>query len=232
MQNQLETLRLEASDDTITSDQRSWKRVEGLCNFIENQRDSLKTLQIWVPLVLEENIINHIGKAISNLYNLKDLYLSINSSYIIQHEFFLDYFEETLQEEIPTRDQKSLKISNTWNPSLAKYIKRLENLEKFKLSFDLRQKSPNEETQWLIDIMRVLSSLERLRSIEIGTKSWEQFIPEEQRMIAAVVEMRNVKEFEFRFEDPADELDSHFETLIETIEEVNKRQSMRCDLMF
>jgi len=79
MVNQLQSLKLKGSDDTVTSQTKSRKRVEELCNFIKNQKESLKVLNLYLPLVLEDNIVVHIAGAISQLVEIRELYLSFNA---------------------------------------------------------------------------------------------------------------------------------------------------------
>jgi len=65
--SQLRILRIEASDETITTHTKSSERVKGLCNFIKNQKDTLKTLQISLAFAPEENTVTCLAEAISKV---------------------------------------------------------------------------------------------------------------------------------------------------------------------
>ena len=139
MTNQLERLRIEASDETITSDLKPWKRVEGLCNFIKNQKGSLKRFNLFLPLALDVDIVNYLGEAVSKLTNLTKLLFALNPCLLLDIKTLSKYFETTLQTNVPVKSQKELIESDPWRPSLAKYIKRLKNLEDFTLIFNMRE---------------------------------------------------------------------------------------------
>jgi len=100
--------------------------------------------------------------------------------------------------------------------------------------------------QWFADIMKVLPSLERLRNIEIRTFSGQKCYAFEKEIARAIGELKNIKKIDLEFMDvfePSwgwrwdDSFDS--ETMMkksvsrsEMVKIVNKRQALRCDLMF
>jgi len=228
MKNQLVKLRFEGSDDTITSNEKSWRRIEGLCNFIKNQKESLKILQVSLPFVFEENIVTHIAEAISKVPTLKELNFSVNPSFSHNVEEIQRYYENTLQDGILSKDRKVLKISKTWNPNLAKCMKRLENLESFNLRFDIAHAG---SAKWSVDVMNVLPTLESLRNIRISSDSAGMLLKKEQKIIKAVVELRNIRKIEMIIFD----IDYHLPSLMNlqlTLNRVNKRQSLKCNLLF
>jgi len=229
MTNQFHTLELEASDETITSQTKPWKRIDGLCQFIKNQSESLKTLRVYLPLVLDDNVVVHVAEAISKMLNLRELSLSLNSCSLIENEELIDYFELTLQSEISVKSRNKLKRSKTWNPSVAKYLKRLQNLEDFTLNFDVAN---DDSMRWFLDIMKALPSLERLRSVFISTQSGACLLDVEEKVEAALFELENIKLIDmFLFSR-----DSYSRRMLRglerTVRDINERQSLRCDLMF
>jgi len=243
LMNQLTRFTFEGSDDTITSQQPAWKRVEGLCSFIKSQKESLKVLRVILPCVLEENITTHIAEAISHLTNLRELHLYTNTNTVDGRESVMNYFQDVIQQDIPVESRLKLKRSKAWNPNLAKYFKRLKNLQDFSLQFDITEK---QSTDWFVDLMKVLPSLEKLRNMSIKTDSGK-FIEHrvEKKIIPVVKELWNLKSISLEYTDVLEEDydDSSEEeedgswlrkdfSLRKTVKKVNERQSLRCDLMF
>ena len=226
MVNQLHTLIIEGSDDTITSDETFVQRVEGLCSFIKNQKASLKTLRISLIFVLWSQIISHIATAISNLGQLQELDFSIN---FYQSKRLIDYFRGSLPENMDKK--KELTCPQRWTPDLARGLQKLENLQYFSLKFDMLGQSQQESVEWFIDIMNTLPKLERLRKIKLVPVSARYFLPFEQRIIDAVVQLENIRKIKFKFYT-YDELFSSFLDLEKSLKYVNKRQLIRSDLMF
>lgn len=235
MINQLEELKLEASDETTISQEKPWKRLEGLCNFIKNQKGSLKKLSVILPCVLEDNVLTHLAEAISKLTNLQELHLSVNAdlSPTSNTRRLMAYFENTLQYYPSPKDQKKMAISKMWNPTLAKYFKRLRNLEDSSLEFENHNfKGQKHETKWLVDVMKMLPSLERLRRVRIWSEYGSEFRSVEEKISSAVFELENVREINMRLYYSFSLAAPYFNVLKQAVKTVNQRQSMKCDLMF
>ncbi len=233
--NQLHTFRLEASDDTVFSQEKLRKRVEGLCNFIKNQSESLTTLYIVLPCALEENIATHIAEAISKLGRLRELEFSVNLSWKNGVEVLQKYYQETLQSEVPADSRLLLKKSKKWNPSLAKYFKKLEELELFTLTFDLVHK---DSTAWILDLIKILPNFNKLRKILLATHSRSKTMNIEHKLIPIVKELKNMKKIAIHWGHRGgdDNADSYYTPIIssleDTIERIHEQQARRCDLMF
>jgi len=232
MRNQLESFRFGASDEIITSEAKHWKRVEGLCNFIKNQKDSLKRLSIFLPLALEANIVNHISEAISKLTALRDFHFSVNPCILHDLNTIAKYFTNTLQHNVPAKTKKRLIESATWNPSLAKNLKKLKNLETFSLTFNMRDLSEKDPYRWFLDILKALPSLERLRRVSVTCDYGGLYMNLEEKLIAAVKELRNVREIGISFYEHNFLFAPSYRNLKATLKEVNERQAVCCDLMF
>jgi len=220
--SQLKSLKFEGSDDTMTSDQKPWKRVEGLVNFIKNQKDSLERLGVFLPLANEDSIVTHIAEAISKLNQLKELQFSVNSSVYRGTTTFGRYSEDVFQRSTETKNKP--KISEPWNPNVGEYFRKLENLEELWFRFDILEKNP---PTWFADIMTALPSLEKLRDIRIMTHSERKFVTEEDRIISAIEQLVNIKKIDYTSFDYSNE-----GQLEQVVKKVNERQSLRCDLMF
>jgi len=229
MKNQFHTLKIEAIDDTITSDTKGWKRIEGLCKFIKNQQDSMKSLDLSLPIAFEESVITKIGEAFSKLTQLRKLDLTFNTRFGMSMDEMIDYMEYGLQQGVPARSRKELSMPTKWNPGLAKYMKRLENLEEFDLTFFIIHR---DSTKWLVDLFKVLPGLERLRKLSIGSRCGEYFQADEQKIISAVQELQNIKKMRLDFYDAMGFYQQMLPNLNQIVKEINKRQITRSDLMF
>ncbi len=234
MKNQIRSLTFEGLDDTVFSSEKVWKRVEGICNFIKNQSKSLHKIQVFLPCAFEENIMKHISEAISHLSELRDLHLSVNPDFVYGVEAGRKYLEETLQRDVPDESKFKLKRSKTWNPNLAKCVKKLENLEEFSMTFDIAH---DGSVNWYSDLWKAFLSLRWVKEIKFNSfKSSEKLRSEEQKVIAAVQELKSIRhillllfgENRFNSFNPY----SRRASLEEAVSKVHKKQAQRCDLMF
>jgi len=229
MINQFHTLKLQAIDDTVTSQTKGWKRVEGLCKFIKNQKDSLKTLEISLPIAFEENVVTKIGEAFSKLTQLRKLHFLFNSYSCIEVDNLVEYVEYNLQHGVPPKSRKEIAMPANWNPSLAKYLKRLGNLEDLSLKFFIVD---SDSSHWLVDVMKILPGLDKLRKVFMRTRSGELFIGMEQKLISAVKELKNVKSIHLSFYDAMGCFFQMLPNLNRIAQEIEQRQITRSDLMF
>ena len=232
MTNQLSSLRLEGSDDTVISEQKLWKRVEGLCKFIKNQKESLRKLYVSLLFVLEDNVVTHIGEAISKLTGLRRLEIGLNFAVKEKMNSFQTFFENTLQEDISVESRKKLTISKIWNLNLAKYLKRLDNLEDFMLTFDVLNPNEKGSAKWFVDVMNVLPTLEKLRKVQIWAHDGGAVKDYEAKIVKAMLEMKNIKEIDMNFFDDSGYFMRNYWWIERVVSHVNKRQAMISDLMF
>jgi len=231
MVNQLQSLKFEGIDDNITSETKSETRAEGLCNFIKSQKKSLKVLKVSLLLVLEENIVRHIGEAISELAQLRSLSLSFNTLFSLD-EKSIEYVQNLLQSGIPGESKMKLRESKEWNPNLEKYLLRLENLEDLEINFEIFNK---ESSQWFLHVFKALPNIGRLKKIKTITRSFEYFQDLEGKFIAAVSELKNVRDVGMKFYKSTS-VGGFSQVMMMNLErklyEINESQSMKCDLMF
>jgi len=230
MTNQLQSLKFEGIDDNITSQTKSEARVEGLCNFIKNQKESLKLVKISLPLVLEESIVAHIGEAISELKQLRSLSLSFNNLFSANKES-IDYIQNLLQSGIPGESKMKLRESTEWNPNLEKYLLRLENLEDLEINFEVFNK---ESTRWFVDVFRALPDIGRIKNLKTSTRSFNWFEDMEEKFISAVLELKNVWSVDMKFYKGCGGglCQVMMMNLESKLYDVNENQGMKCSLMF
>jgi len=216
--NCLKSFIFEGSDDTMNSDAKSWERVKGLCNFIKNQKASLEKLGVFLPLANEDSVVTYIAEAMTELIKLKELQFSINSRQ--GHKTFGQYSEGIF--ELPRKPKPAPRISEPWNPSVAEHFRKLENLEELWFRFDILEKNP---PTWVVDIVTALPSLEKLRDIRIMTDSGSKLSVEEKKIANAFEQLKNVRKIDLSYCKFPDEVK-------QIAKKVNRRQAMRCDLMF
>jgi len=112
---------------------------------------------------------------------------------------------------------------------LGKYLKGLKNLEDFTLNFEIFNR---DSTRWFIDVVKVLPSLRRLRNIQTSSQSTRWFLSAEEKLVSAVSELKNVWSVHIHFETPYYYYRELMTDLRNKIMEINKNQSMKCQLMF
>jgi len=164
MKNQLHTFKFRAIDDTVTSQKMPHKRINGVCEFIKNQKKSLRRLQIAIPFVFEDKIVTKIACAISKLTQLKILDLQIQDINTKKTEGIQRYFDEKIQKDYLSINSAE---DQAWKPTLAQYMPRLKNLEDFLFRIGLSDLYKKEDHQWFLDLIKALSSLKRLRTVFI-----------------------------------------------------------------
>jgi len=84
---------------------------------------------------------------------------------------------------------------------LAPNLWQLQNLREFPLSFGIFSKSQVKSLEWMVDIMNTLTELDRFRKIKIYMAFpeylSEYLLPIEQKIVNAVLELKNIREIEF-----------------------------------
>jgi len=220
MKNQLQVFKFAGADDTITSEAKSCKRIEGLCNLIKNQKKSLKTLQIILPFISEEEIVIYFADAFSKLTQLRELYLSLNYPSKIR-----DYFENQLENGIPITSRKK------WNPNLKKYLKRLQNLENFTFNFDIYH-SEKDSKQWFFDVLTAFPSLSKLKKVMINTELPGTISKLEEKVDILLQELKNIKNINMNFRESLYLDETTNANFMFKFMGFNEVQSQRSDLMF
>ena len=122
--------------------------------------------------------------------------------------------------------------SKTWKPHFANYLKRLKNLEKFLLTFDMQFVKAENPYEWYLDTMKVLPSLKRLREVYITGDNGASSRNVERQLDDIVKEFRNTREIQINYFHNYNFSQPKYFLLRDAIKQVNERQSMRCDLMF
>jgi len=232
MMNQLHTFKFEGSDETITSDQKLTKRVEGLSKFIKNQKGSLKELHVNFALALDDKMVIHLAEAFSKLTQLTDLVLDLHYTSAFATRILIPYYEETLQGWRSHADWKKLPSYEKWNPSIGKYLKRLENLENFTLNCGILNPTKKDSAKWFGEVLKALPSLERLGTIKIVAFENEALKNEEKTISTALRELKNIKQMNLEFYNDFGQFTSSQSKLDRVVIEVQAKQARRTDLMF
>jgi len=237
--DQLQSLKFEASDESVlTLEKKPWKRIEGLCNFIKNQKDSLRKLHAYIPLALEENTILHITEAVSKLNELKKFEFRLNECDTCGPVILKSYFQDTLQKEIPESLRNEFQPIKSWNPSITKPLMKLQNLNEFIFKFQIPSQSylkQNQKNQpnWFLDVMRALQGLKKLNKISITSRSGKELQSLEKKICSLVLGLREIREIRMVITGDIYLYDNvNFTCLNQTLREVNDRQSTRSAFMF
>jgi len=104
---QLKYIKLKCMDDIFTSASPAEKRVEGLCDFITNHKATLRHLTLNLIFALEIDVIKKLGEAISEVSQLKELKLYVNSSTNSSMEDTTEYFDGILMRDISNKVEKN-----------------------------------------------------------------------------------------------------------------------------
>jgi len=229
MVNQLQSFSFQGSDDTAFSQEKLWQRIEGLCNFIKKQKRSLRNLEVNLSCALENNVTTFIAEAISTLSRLRKLDFTVNPrSFSKGVDYIIEYFEKDLQEGVAKDSIQELTMSEKFNPHLAQYFSKLQNLEDFSLTFDIFS---SESGPWFVDLLKVLPNLEKLRKISVRTDSGEVLGSIKPQVVSIMEhEFKNIREVRISsFDIPGSDEESAFG---EMLYKFNEKQALRCDLMF
>jgi len=231
IQNKLHTLKIQAADDTITSETNPAKRVEGLCSFLKNQQLSLRRL-IFFPIAFDDDVVNEVSQEISKLSNLKRLYLSFHCGFLQESNKLLEFFERTLQKDVP-KDQKKLTSTKIWNPNIAPALKGLENLEAFQIKIGVSYLHIANQ-KWFMNILNDLSSLKHLKSVWVGIDIGGMIEDYQDKVGSALLELKNIQDVDVRLLDTASYkmLNSDLSRLQKVLNSIKKKRITRCDLMF
>jgi len=222
MTNQLQSFGFKGSDVSLLKSENLQERLEGLCDFIRNQKGSLEHLEVELPYIFDVKVVNTIAQALSELLCLKRFVLSWN------FEGSLEQIQNTVSEgKIP-----SDKLGVLWRPGikLAIPILRLENLEEFSLYFYNEPKDSTSMT-WLVELMRIFPDLKRLRHLHVETFSKGAIEKVEQQVISAIKEITQIVHIGL-FHSDSQTFEENFPDLRQTLIEVYEKQARRCDLMF
>jgi len=153
MKNQLVTFKMEAR---VNIDPRKTRRqVEGLCNFLVEQKGSLQNLQLSLDKVPEYTSFDQIFSTISKLVQLRDLEFSIRKC---QENFTT----EEMREILPIKSLKKMEFDFA-------FLSHLENLENYSFSFDEDEQPfyleednfPPQDLSWIVQMLRNLGDLRK-----------------------------------------------------------------------
>jgi len=232
MKNQLTSLKIEAFDDTMTSKKPVLERVEGLCQFIKQQKDSLHVLFVRLPHVLKQTLINHLGEAIGELTELRELVISMNLAFVYGMDFYTMYFEETLKAEAPWVVDDKMNPPKHWNINLAKHLGKLGKLEKFSIHFDVISEENANCLKWFIDILRVLSTMHQMKRVDFFTTSTYALSLIVPKMKQAIFDLTNVKQVDALIFNDRTPYRRDIGEIYDAIHEMHDKQCLRTELMF
>jgi len=228
--NHLKQLNIHAFDDAPSSGD-FYQNVQGLCEFLASQRDSLYYLNIMLSHVVNASTVQNLSRSISELQQLRQLDLSFNFITKRAKKMYIKFFEENLKRKDLAMIYKDKKrLLGTCYPELAETLKKLTNLEELKLDFGVMDRPTPQFIQEFTTIIETLSLVPTLNIIEINypfkviskqTKAKiKQELPKLQQITFITICMEDIKE-----EDDIAEM-------AKFINQINSTQILRHDLMF
>jgi len=235
MKNQLQSFDFEGSDDIVTSSHTILERIGGLCEFIKKHKESLREINIGFPCEIKPSIVGHVIDAVSQLKELRKFMLYMNCNFFHGASDITEYFENTIQEGIaPEKKKKILKLKN-WNPSIAKGLKKLPNLQEVGVYFDVLEKESQNQNQgkWFLDIVKALPDMKALRKFSFSTHSCEVMKGIAKKVIAGLMEAKNIREVSASVHNIDVPSGTEINEIYKVVQMINKKQAAtRCDLMF
>jgi len=166
--NQISSLRIEAFDDISQCPNREFKSVrftEGLYEFLERNRQTLRTLELNIPYIMDTELLDQIIKEISGLKQLNNLSLQVNNDRLNGLKNFIKYLHGTLRMkntelvDLFGRYKQKLKLN------FAELFRGLPNLESVTLSIGgLERVKDQANRKWFGDIFRSMKEFKRLKT--------------------------------------------------------------------
>lgn len=224
---QLKTLKLDQIVVPSIFSKTPLEYVEGLCKFINRQKD-LNELKIKLPFVIEESIIENIIETATILPELKTLKIVINHCDDENKKGYKALFTSMYGVEYPT---VNVEANKEWYQKLTNILGKMHKLEYFGIYITINGNNISPENQkGLVEIFRALNDLKALRkfrfTLNVPMFSQDLFKEIEQ----ALYGLKNVN---FGIIKPdgksSDEYPLYYSELRR---DMNEKLSLRTDLMF
>jgi len=229
--NQLQSIWFSGIDDTVLSKSNALERSKGLCDFLRSQKESLNCLTVEIPFVSDVDLVNNIFGVIGELKELKELNIYANCHLYVVWKEFMEYFEETLQEEVAKKEKRKVFCSKEWDPNVGKMLKGLDKLSDLSLNFGKWKSIDKQSVKWFEDMLKVLPKLELLRELEIRIPSGKFLKQAGSSLEEAFKKLENVTSVEVNMTGISVVDKSAFD-VEELVEKFNSRQSLKTRLMF
>ena len=230
MVNQLKLLGVEAIDDMGITPSGPKERVEGLCDFIKRQKESLLYLTVSIPYVYVPEIMENVAEAISQVKSLRELELYINYVTETTLKEYSRFFERILKKDNPLKVRRKTKNTRSWYPAIAEMLKKLENLDDLTMYFGLSDEVEEKWSEEYFGIIREIPQMKSLWTVEFNLPFSNISRPFTEDIQHLIYDMRNVSSITLDTDDVMNE--GRAEMIERVVEEVNLRQSLRCDYLF
>ncbi len=229
--NQLQSVWFSGIDDTVLSKSDALERSKGLCDFLKSQKESLNCVTVEIPFVSDVDLVNNIFGVIGELKELKELNIYVNCHLYVVWKEFMEYFEETLQEEVAKKEKRKVFCSKEWDPSVGKMLKGLDKLYDLSVNFGKWKSIDKQSVKWFEDMLKVLPKMEALRELEIRIPSGKFLKQAGNSLEKAFEKLENVTSVEVNMTGLSN-VDKSALDVEEIVDKFNSRQSLKTRLMF
>jgi len=226
LSGQISLLDIEAFDDTITGTASS----EGLCEFLMNQKNSLKSLNLKIKFIVNSEAMTHICSTISELKHLEELSLQVNFIYEHEKKKYIQFLEKTCLTKNPIIFRPRVKNYQTWYSQLSKTLKKLPHLNKLNLQIGRLTAFDDKFTKEFLSIIHVLAMIKSLRVLQLNIPFSKLTTPAKNNIKSALLDLKNIAYLCLGLEDLACKKNvPEFQLLAH---EFNQKQSLQNPYMF
>jgi len=229
--NHLRQLNIHAFDDAPLTSGDFYSNVDGLCEFLATQKDSLYFLNIMLSHVANAAIVQYIARKISQLEQLRTLDFSINFTAKRTKKQYINFFEKSLKrQDLADIYKHKKRLPDTYYTEIAETLEKLISLEELKLDLGVIEQPPLQSIQDFITLIETLSSVPALNIIEIN---YPFKIISEATKTKIKQELEKLQQITFihiGVDDVKDEDD--IQQMADFLNKINSRQILRQDLMF
>jgi len=233
LKNQVKNLKIVAFDDIVTTSTPLNQHIEGLCNFIEDQKGCLEDFTLHLPYVHTSNgeMLHQLAKALTPAKALTSLCLKVNQE---EDEFALTDLYEFMPEgaftENQTRNPKA--DDEIWPRYFSKTLANLPLLEDLTLQIDLFQQYSNDFAKEYGRMMAILPGLLSLKYLCFQLPEHKSLKKVEPQIIASLKGLKSARYLTFGTLDVSNrKMQYRLNKIRDIIEKVNLAQSQKFDIL-
>jgi len=228
--NQMRALTLGFYDNTVSGSET----VQGLCGFLENQGESLKSLFLEFNFIVNADALSAICQRITKLKQLRSLELYINEIGEPLKKTYIGFFKDTLKEKSPLALRPNVKGYKTWLVELARMLPKMENLEVLKLKVGRLTIFDEKFVREYLKVVESLRKIERLRNLSINIPFSNLKKEEKEEMKKGLLRLENVRNLVVEPFIGKEDEDVRIadDDILEIAELVNQRQATKHALLF
>ena len=225
--NHIKSFQLRAENKLFGCPREILPSLQGLCEFLLRNKNTLSELQIDLPLFKEPELNDYSAAVISQLTHLKTLTLNISSSSVFDIESLC--FGCVYLNQVPFNSSKDDK--KCWNLRLNDILPKLEKLEDLTLEFDRLKDCPSEKRNCMIDCFKTMSSLNNLRNFKFSLPGGGLSQTEANSINSALKDLKRLNSIKFLNLGQLID-DEDIEEIAVTVVALQYQQSLKMNLSF